>query len=156
MGVKVQRAEIVFLSPDELPKAVNVPCDGCPAPCCRHPRMRVFLTFDEAREFAFELVDAVMPGGRIYKDVAVLAKHDDGTCMYIRGDGKCGVHATRPQACRWYDCRGDPSLGRLTAIRFGADGATKAGVDSFESMTAQREASNAIVQDGWGEDEKAP
>ena len=34
----------------------------------------------------------------------LLAKKEDGSCVYLEDDGKCGIHDTRPGVCRDFFC----------------------------------------------------
>ena len=72
------------------PPEPPVHCDTCTGLCCR---LTVVLTpGDEAVPAA--LVDTAAGGLR------TMAHRPDGFCVALADDGRCGIYALRPQACR--------------------------------------------------------
>lgn len=76
---------------------MNLPCDECRGKCCTFPAM--------SRE-EFRRIKAVhgFPKGAIKRKVShksLVIFMPNGACPYLT-DGKCGVYALRPKACRDY------------------------------------------------------
>ena len=72
------------------PPEPPVHCDTCTGLCCR--LTVVLAAGDEAVPAA--LVDTGAGGLR------TMAHRPDGYCVALAGDGRCGIYAQRPQACR--------------------------------------------------------
>ena len=72
--------------------AADVPCGTCSA-CCRNDRI-VLCNADALSRYRWH-----QEGSQ-----AVLDRKPNGECIYLTGQG-CGIHATRPDVCRRFDCR---------------------------------------------------
>ena len=107
-------------------RGVNVvPCNGCTA-CCRKDA----VPLDPGEELRYR---SELAGPRW-----ILAHKPNGDCVYL-GDGGCTIHETKPNACRWYDCRkvvatyGTDAMQRQAV----ANGALKVAI--YEAAKALRE-----------------
>lgn len=68
---------------------IDIPCGDCSA-CCRS-------------------------GVPIFEDDGTeMPKREDGACAYLRPEGGCSRHATRPEHCRLYTCTLDAIAGVVT------------------------------------------
>lgn len=76
----------------------EVPCDGCTA-CCRGPGRRPLRLHRDTY---------IDPRWRTYTENGeVYLQHTlDGSCVHLDWtEGKCAIHAYRPETCRVFDCR---------------------------------------------------
>ena len=95
--------------------ASEVPCGPCTA-CCRSSQFILVADSDAAARSAIPpelLFDAPgMPAGN-----HVMGYDSQGHCPMLNDTG-CSIYASRPQACRAYDCR----IFASTGIDVGVDG----------------------------------
>ena len=80
----------------------TVPCDGCTA-CCESGQ---FVHVDPDERDALAVIPAALlfPAPGLPPGHLLLGYDEHGRCPMLV-DGRCSIYASRPRACRTYDCR---------------------------------------------------
>lgn len=73
----------------------SVPCGEHCSLCCMHDK--TILTEDE---ICMDRYASHVEGG-----VAVLDRKENGHCVYLQEDLRCGIYDERPLRCQHFDCR---------------------------------------------------
>ena len=74
-------------------------CVNCKAPCCK---FHVGVNAQEVNSKKYMI--SWQPG------YPILARKSDGSCVYQRPDGSCGIYNRRPWICRTYTCEHDTRI----------------------------------------------
>jgi len=86
----------------------DVPCNGCTA-CCRSSQF-VHIEPDELDTLAHVPTELQFPAPGRPQGHVVLGYDEQGHCPMLVDD-RCSIYASRPRACRIYDCRVFPAAG---------------------------------------------
>jgi Fe-S-cluster containining protein len=152
------------------------PCEGCAADCCRHfqvvvlgwdvyrlardlqlpPESFIELQGADQPDISHQLVLDVEARERRYHRLAL--KKERGGCVFLLsldGRGRCGVYASRPDACRSYPALFDEDLLKLAKREHCPPGAWEdldeaAYRPRYQAGQKQR-AIFDVVCDGWNE-----
>lgn len=96
---------------EDIPLPV-IDCSGCLAPCCKELGI-IEVDPDELNGHMI-----VYPCSNPDPEVYILQRREDGACIHLTDDNRCGIYEHRPMECRYFDCRGDE---RFSKRNRGAD-----------------------------------
>ena len=84
-------------------RKTGLDCTGCLAPCCRELAL---VEVEPSDLSEYMQVYPTVPDPEVY----ILKHREDGACIHLIDDNRCGIYDMRPRACREFDCRGDERI----------------------------------------------
>ena len=107
MKIAIRKMLVVYheFEPEfDFVEQISPACETCiHKKCCRD--FWVPLTPEEAKRLPVDW-NGWVPGA------AVLAKKENGECIYLNANGQCDIYQNRPVACREYVCIDDERINR--------------------------------------------
>jgi Fe-S-cluster containining protein len=89
--------------------AAIVDCEACTAPCCRRFAVWDSVTLAESEPHRLRQLWTAHAGAILHPVAFTSGGFQRWDCGALTDDARCAVYEDRPDICRKYDCRDDPS-----------------------------------------------